>query len=76
MDNNIAKEKLLYFLRELHFEQEVYAKLQQYIDEENYEDSIVLLRKKRISLLEKLHASQKALDDLDLLVYQMKKLEK
>ena len=74
---NIEKEKdkVLYLLQELMLEQKENDMLNQYLEDANYELAVMLLRKKRVAMMARLHESQKAIDDLDLLVYQIKKLE-
>ena len=75
-NTDVEKAKVLYLLQGLNLEQKENDMLNQYLTETNYELAIVWLRKKRVAMLARLHESQKALDDLDLLVYQIKKLEK
>lgn len=69
------KAKVLYLLQGLNLEQNENNQLNQYLATANYELAAVELRKKRVALLARLHASQKALDDLDLLIYQIRKIE-
>lgn len=71
----MEKDKVLYLLQELMLEQKENDMLNQYLEDANYELAVMLLRKKRVAMMERLHESQKAIDDLDLLVYQIKKLE-
>ena len=75
-NTDVEKAKVLYLLQGLNLEQKENDMLKQYLTETNYELAVVWLRKKRVAMLARLHESQKALDDLDLLVYQIKKLEK
>lgn len=51
-------------------------RIKQSIKVEDFDTALMLLRRNRVEILKKLHASQQALDDLDLLVYQIKKIEK
>lgn len=71
----MEKDKVLYLFQELMLEQKENDMLNQYLEDANYELAVMLLRKKRVAMMERLHESQKAIDDLDLLVYQIKKLE-
>ncbi|MCQ2358767.1 MAG: hypothetical protein MJ055_01700 [Phascolarctobacterium sp.] len=71
----MEKDKVLYLFQELMLEQKENDMLNQYLEDANYELAVMLLRKKRVAMMERLHKSQKAIDDLDLLVYQIKKLE-
>ena len=71
----MEKDKVLYLLQELMLEQKENDMLNQYLEDANYELAVMLLRKKRVAMMARLHESQKAIDDLDLLVYQIKKLE-
>ena len=71
----MEKDKVLYLFQELMLEQKEYDMLNQYLEDANYELAVMMLRKKRVAMMERLHESQKAIDDLDLLVYQIKKLE-
>lgn len=75
-NTDVEKAKVLYLLQGLNLEQKENDMLNQYLTETNYELAVIWLRKKRVAMLARLHESQKALDDLDLLVYQLKKLEK
>ena len=75
-NTDVEKAKVLYLLQGLKLEQKENDMLNQNLTETNYELAVVWLRKKRVAMLARLHESQKALDDLDLLVYQIKKLEK
>ena len=75
-NTDVEKAKISYLLQGLNLEQKENDMLNQYLTETNYELAVVWLRKKRVAMLARLHESQKALDDLDLLVYQLKKLEK
>lgn len=74
-NTDVEKAKVLYLLQGLKLEQKENDMLNQYLTETNYELAVVWLRKKRVAMLARLHESQKALDDLDLIVYQLKKLE-
>ncbi|MCQ2359675.1 MAG: hypothetical protein MJ055_06390 [Phascolarctobacterium sp.] len=69
-------EKLLYLLQGLQLNGEESLRIKQCINAEDFSTALMLLRRNRGEMLEKLHASQQALDDLDLLVYQIKKMEK
>lgn len=69
------KDKFRYLLQELQLDDEENEKLNQYLAEEKYELAALWLRKKRIAMLTKLHESQKAIDDLDLLVHQIRKMK-
>ena len=71
----MEKDKVLYLLQELMLEQKENDMLNQYLEDANYELAVMLLRKKRVAMMARLHESQKAIDDLDLLVYRIKKLE-
>ena len=71
----MEKDKVLYLFQELMLEQKENDMLNQYLEDANYELAVMLLRKKRVAMMARLHESQKAIDDLDLLVYQIKKLE-
>lgn len=75
-NTDVEKAKVLYLLQGLNLEQKENDMLNQYLTETNYELAVVWLRKKRVAMLARLHESQKAIDDLDLLVYQLKKMEK
>lgn len=75
-NTDVERAKILYLLQGLKLEQKENDMLNQYLTETNYELAVVWLRKKRVAMLARLHDSQKAIDDLDLLVYQLKKLEK
>lgn len=75
-NTDVEKAKISYLLQGLNLEQKENDMLNQYLTETNYELAVIWLRKKRVAMLARLHESQKALDDLDLLVYQLKKLEK
>lgn len=74
-NTDVEKAKISYLLQGLNLEQKENDMLNQYLTETNYELAVVWLRKKRVAMLARLHESQKALDDLDLIVYQLKKLE-
>ena len=74
-NTDVEEAKVLYLLQGLKLEQKENDMLNQYLTETNYELAVVWLRKKRVAMLARLHESQKAIDDLDLLVYQIKKLE-
>lgn len=74
-NTDVEEAKVLYLLQGLKLEQKENDMLNQYLTEANYELAALWLRKKRIAMLARLHESQKAIDDLDLLVYQIKKLE-
>lgn len=74
-NTDVEKAKVLYLLQGLKLEQKENDMLNQYLTEANYELAALWLRKKRVAMLARLHESQKAIDDLDLLVYQIKKLE-
>lgn len=73
-NTDVEKAKVLYLLQGLQLEQKDNDMLNQYLTETNYELAVVWLRKKRVSMLAKLHEIQKAIDDLDLIVYQLRKL--
>ena len=75
-NTDVEKAKISYLLQGLNLEQKENDMLNQYLTETNYELAVLWLRKKRVAMLARLHESQKAVDDLDLLVYQIKKLEK
>lgn len=69
------KEKILYLLQGLQLNEEESLRVKQCINAENFDTALMFLRRNRGEILEKLHASQKALDDLDLLIYQIRKIE-
>lgn len=71
---DIEKDKVLYLLQGLKLEPKENDILNQYLTEKNFELAVLWLRKKRVAMLTRLHESQKAIDDLDLLVYQIKKM--
>lgn len=71
---DIEKDKVLYLLQGLKLEPKENDILNQYLTEKNFESAVLWLRKKRVAMLTRLHESQKAIDDLDLLVYQIKKM--
>ena len=73
-NTDVEKAKVLYLLQGLKLEQKENDMLNQYLTETNYELAVVWLRKKRVAMLARLHESQQAIDDLDLLVYQLKKM--
>ena len=73
-NTDVERAKILYLLQGLKLEQKENDMLNQYLTETNYELAVIWLRKKRVAMLARLHESQKAIDDLDLLVYQLKKL--
>lgn len=75
-DSASVKEKILYLLQGLQLNEEEAHRIKQSIKVEDFDTALMLLRRNRVEILEKLHASQQALDDLDLLVYQIKKIEK
>lgn len=75
-DSASVKEKILYLLQSLQLNEEEAHRIKQSIKVEDFDTALMLLRRNRVEILEKLHASQQALDDLDLLVYQIKKIEK
>lgn len=76
-DDHVSfKEKILYLLQGLQLNEEEAHRIKQSIKVEDFDTALMLLRRNRVEILEKLHASQQALDDLDLLVYQIKKIEK
>lgn len=76
-DDHISiKEKIFYLLQSLQLDEEEAHRIKQSIKVEDFDTALMLLRRNRVEILEKLHASQQALDDLDLLVYQIKKIEK
>lgn len=69
------KEKFLYLLQSLQLNEEETSRIKQCINYEDFPTALMLLRRNRGEMLAKLHASQQALDDLDLLVYQIKKMK-
>lgn len=73
-NTDVERAKILYLLQCLKLEQKENDMLNQYLTKANYELAAIWLRKKRVTMLARLHESQKAIDDLDLLVYQLKKL--
>ena len=73
-NTDVEKAKVLYLLQGLNLEQKENDMLNQYLTETNYELAVVWLRKKRVAMMARLHESQQAIDDLDLLVYQLKKM--
>lgn len=74
-NTDVEKAKVWYLLQGVKLEQKENDMLNQYLTKANYELAAIWLRKKRVTMLARLHESQKAIDDLDLLVYQIKKLE-
>lgn len=72
---NSNKIQILHLLQELQLEIDDDIRIRQYIESNNYAPVIALLRGKRGGFLQRLHICQKAIDDLDLLVYLLKRLE-
>lgn len=66
--------RLLYLLQSLQLKEEETKRVRQCILSNDFATALMLLRSYRIEMLDRLHSSQQALDDLDLLVYQIKKM--
>lgn len=68
-----TKEDALQFLESLQVPKEVEGRCRDLMAQENYQETYRYLRSIRCEFLEDLHTSQKRLDQLDHLIYDIKK---